>query len=239
MKLPTAAREIDGGQTIGYVAAHLPGATGVFRRLKLDFCCAGDMRLDEAIGRKGLDVDAILEELRRLSPGEAGIAAPDDPALLIDHILDRYHRVHKQELPELLQMAHRVELVHKGHPQVPGGLAGLLEGMLAELTQHMAKEEQILFPLLKQGGHPMVRHPITMMRHEHVEHGNALQRLQELTNDMQPPADACNTWRALYIGLEKFKDDLMNHIHLENNVLFPAFERGSCGGGGGGGCGCG
>ena len=88
----------------------------------------------------------------------------------------------------------------------------------------MAKEEQILFPLLKQGGHPMVVHPIGMMRHEHVSHGEQIERLAALTTQHQPPVDACNTWRALYAGTARLTEDLIEHIHTENNLLFPVFE---------------
>jgi len=133
--------------------------------------------------------------------------------------------------------------VHAGQPDVPAGLAAHLEQMETELLDHMEKEESVLFPMLKRGDHPMVRHPIAMMRHEHVEHGAALERLDQLTHEQQSPAGACTTWRALYAGLAQLKDDLIAHIHLENNVLFPHFEdvgeattTGSCAGSGG--CGC-
>ena len=151
---------------------------------------------------------------------------PEAPSAtaLIDHILSRYHEVHRQQLPELIRMARRVEAVHRDHPQVPRGLADHLETMQQELLDHMAKEEQILFPLLKQGGHPMVVHPIGMMRHEHVSHGAQIERLAELTTQHQAPAGACNTWQALYAGTARLTEDLIEHIHTENNLLFPAFE---------------
>ncbi len=113
--------------------------------------------------------------------------------------------------------------MHRDRPDVPAGLAELLEQMHGEMLDHMAKEEQILFPLLAAGGPPVVRHPIAVMRHEHNAHGQRLERLAALTHDHEPPADACNTWRALYAGTRQFSDDLMQHIHLENNVLFPRF----------------
>ena len=146
------------------------------------------------------------------------------PSALIDHILARYHEVHRQQLPELIRMARRVEAVHRDHPQVPVGLADHLEAMHEELLSHMLKEEQVLFPMLKNGGNPFVGQPIGMMRAEHVDHGEALDKLNALTNDATPPQGACNTWRALYAGIAQLGDDLINHIHLENNVLFPRFE---------------
>ena len=201
----------------------IPGATAVFRRLKLDFCCGGQQSLDSACASKGLDTNAVLSEIQALQQREAAPEAPA-PSELIDHILRRYHEVHRQQLPELIRMARRVEAVHRDHPNVPQGLAGHLETMEQELLAHMAKEEQILFPLLKQGGHPMVVHPIGMMRHEHVSHGAQIERLAELTHQHQPPAGACNTWQALYAGTARLTEDLIAHIHLENNLLFPVFE---------------
>jgi len=114
--------------------------------------------------------------------------------------------------------------VHADHRAVPAGLSGLLEHMHAALVSHMQKEEQILFPLMLAGGNPMIVHPIGMMRHEHDEHGEKLRALAALTGDMTPPEGACNSWRALYAGLAKLVEDLTEHIHIENNVLFARFE---------------
>ncbi|MCU0956050.1 MAG: iron-sulfur cluster repair protein YtfE, partial [Hydrogenophaga sp.] len=210
-------------QAIGQIAVELPGATAVFRRLKLDFCCGGQVSLADACARKDLSVDAVVAELATLDRP----VSPDVPAssaAMIDHILERYHAVHREQLPELIRMARRVEAVHRDHPDVPAGLADHLEDMQDELLDHMAKEEQILFPMLRAGGSPMVQHPIMAMRHEHTSHGEQLDRLMALSHDATPPAGACNTWRALYSGIAQLQNDLISHIHLENNLLFPRFE---------------
>jgi regulator of cell morphogenesis and NO signaling len=131
-----------------------------------------------------------------------------------------------------------VEAVHRGNPNTPHGLAGTLEAMHGELLSHMHKEEAVLFPMLRTGGNAFVVQPIGMMRSEHTDHGEALAEVARLTNDITPPPEACNTWRALYAGLAQLGDDLINHIHLENNVLFPQFEAASQSCGGSGGCGC-
>lgn len=219
-----AADTTRASQALGQIAVALPGATAVFRRLKLDFCCGGQVALGEACAAKGLNTEQVLEELAALEHDDAVPGSPD-PVALVDHILQRYHEVHRVQLPELIRMARRVEAVHRDHPQVPHGLAEFLEAMEAELLDHMAKEEAVLFPLFKAGGHPFVGQPINMMRHEHVNHGEQLERLAALTTGHQPPADACNTWRALYAGTHQLTEDLISHIHLENNVLFPQFER--------------
>ena len=177
----------------------------------------------QACASKGLPLDAVLAELAKLErPSE--LPATESPEALVDHILARYHAVHREQLPELIRMARRVEAVHRENPAVPVGLAEHLETMEAELLDHMDKEEQILFPLFKSGGGAQARGPIHVMRDEHTGHGAQLERLMALTDDANPPRGACNTWRALYAGVAQLSDDLINHIHLENNVLFPQFE---------------
>ncbi|VCU70669.1 Iron-sulfur cluster repair protein YtfE [Pigmentiphaga humi] len=141
---------------------------------------------------------------------------------LIDHILRRYHERHRQQLPELIALAAKVEQVHGERPDCPAGLADRLRAMQQELESHMRKEEQILFPMISRGHGAMAAAPIAVMRLEHDQHREALRELAALTGDAIPPAGACATWQALYRGLRLFRDDLMAHIHLENNVLFEA-----------------
>ena len=223
MNVPNTSPAPSAEQTLGHIAVQLPGATAVFRRLKLDFCCGGQTRLADAVAEKNLDLDAVLAELSALQrPTE--LPGNTEPGALIEHIIARYHDVHRAQLPELIRMAHRVEAVHRGNPEVPVGLGDFLERIQQELTTHMHKEEAILFPMLKSGGNPFIGQPIGMMRAEHVNHGAALDQLNALTHDATPPAGACNTWRALYAGIAQLNDDLVHHIHLENNVLFAQFD---------------
>lgn len=214
---------IQSQQSIGAIAVQVPGATAIFRKLKLDFCCGGQEPLAKACADKGIDIEQVLHAIHALEH-KAELPKTPMPAELIDHILQRYHETHRQQLPELIRMARRVEAVHRDNPQVPNGLADHLETMAQELLDHMAKEEQILFPMLKQGGNSMVVHPIGMMRHEHVSHGAQLEKLVNLTSNHQPPEGACNTWQALYAGTARLTEDLIEHIHTENNLLFPQFE---------------
>ncbi len=238
MSISNPALAISPEWAIGQIAVDIPGATAVFRRLKIDFCCGGQVSLRQATADKGLDLQAVMEELAALKlPNDA--PSFDSPSSMIEHIISRYHDVHRAQLPELIRMAHRVEAVHKGKPQVPAGLGQALEAMHNELLSHMQKEELVLFPSLKAGGNPYIAQPIAMMRHEHTDHGAALEHIVALTHDMTPPADACNTWRALYAGLNQLRDDLISHIHLENNILFPLFENAAPQGGcASSGCGC-
>ena len=216
-----SARDALADLPLGQIALQLPGATAIFRRHKLDFCCGGTASLRDAARERGMDTGGILEELHRLATG--AVDAPTEPDALIEHILTRFHDTHRRELPELIVLAQRVEARHEAHPDVPRGLAEMLQEIAAELESHMQKEERILFPLMRAGGAPMIVHPIGVMQHEHIEHGERLRRLEELTHDHVPPADACTSWRALYAGTRKLVDDVMQHIHLENNVLFPQF----------------
>lgn len=212
-------------QSLGQLARTIPGATAVFHKYQLDFCCGGKQSLRSAATKHSLDMNTLSAELEALgesSSDEDWMQATNQA--LIEHILSRYHDVHRQQLPELIRLSQRVELVHGGHSECPSGLAHQLEQLQAELEQHMQKEEQILFPMISRGITGMAVQPIAMMRHEHDEHGEALAVIEQITNGITLPKGACNTWRALYLGLENFKADLMEHIHLENNILFDRID---------------
>jgi regulator of cell morphogenesis and NO signaling len=210
-------------RTLADIAAKLPGATGVFRRRKLDFCCGGQVPLAQAAAARGLSVAELEAELDSVAALGLPAERPDSTPALIELIETRYHATLRRELPELIRLARRVEAVHKDNPAVPRGIAVLLERMSGELEVHMKKEELILFPAMCRGGHPMIAQPIAAMLQDHDNHGVHLRELESLTNDFVAPAEACPTWRALYVGVKKLADDLMEHIHTENNVLFPRF----------------
>jgi regulator of cell morphogenesis and NO signaling len=206
------------------IAVAIPGATAVFRRHKLDYCCGGRVALGTAAGAKGIDLAGLIDELDVVAQASAArVEAPQSTPELIDLIVIRYHQVHRRELPELVKLARRVEAVHRDHPRVPAGLADLLERIQTELGEHMQKEEQVLFPLMLRGGHPMIGGPISVMLAEHDDTGAQLRAMEKLTDDFTPPEGACTSWRALYAGARKLADDLITHIHTENNVLFPRF----------------
>jgi len=137
---------------------------------------------------------------------------------LIQHILANFHEKHRQQVPELIQLARKVEEVHNDHEAVPSGLANLLSEMLNELESHMMKEEQILFPMLAGGIYPSG--PIAVMEEEHGEHERMLAQLNTLTNNGKAPRGACGSWIMLYEGTQELINDLQQHIALENQVLF-------------------
>lgn len=211
--------------TIGEIAARIPGATAVFRQYDLDFCCAGNRSLDEALMEKKIDRDSLVQALEILAEegGEDAYTPPrdiDDYNALVNFIIERYHETHRRQFPELITLAERVEKVHGAHPLCPAGLTQHLQGMYDELATHMEKEEIVLFPMLCRGEYEMAAQQIAVMMSEHEDHGSALKFISGVTHNYNLPEGACNTWKALYQGLKALEEDLINHIHLENNVLF-------------------
>lgn len=206
---------------VAEIAANLPGATQVFRAHKIDFCCGGQVPLAQAAAQGGASLQQIERDLAQLD-GTAG-EVPQQTAALVQYILTRYHETHRRELPELIRLAAKVEARHAEHPAVPRGLQAALQEAAQALEEHMQKEEQVLFPLMNAGGHPMINAPIGVMRGEHDEHGERLAHLEALTHGCVTPPEACASWQALYAGVRKLIDDVHEHVHLENNVLFPRF----------------
>lgn len=210
--------------TVGEIAAAVPGATAVFREFDMDFCCHGNVELAAAARQRGVELSDVTDALQALKTSDVQAPASRDTDELIDHILMRYHETHRRELTDLVELAAKVEKVHAAHPDAPHGLTGLLHRMRGELEVHMKKEELILFPAMRRGVGGLDA-PIFQMRHDHDEHGEHIQQLEALTGGFVLPTDACGSWQALYNGLSKLTDDLKEHIHLENNVLFPRFQQ--------------
>ena len=210
---------------VGQLAAQHPLATRVFARHGIDFCCGGGESLGTVCTGKGLEAEVILAEIaKELEVADSNSDRWDTAPLgsLIDHIMVTYHQPLYEELPRLESMARKVLGVHRDKdPERLSELFSLFLEVEAELKQHMMKEEQVLFPLIQQGQGARTGEPISVMEKEHEAVGGALKRMRELTDDYTVPAEACNTWRALWHGLEALEKDLHQHIHLENNILFP------------------
>jgi regulator of cell morphogenesis and NO signaling len=227
---------VSGQTTISELAREIPASTRVFQQYGIDFCCGGEKTLAEASQAKGIALEGLLEELEKAEqlpdsePYRDWNAAT--AASLIDHILDKHHAYLRSELPRLAAMMTKVIDVHGDrHPDLLRPLGPVYSGLKKELEEHMWKEENILFPLIRQmdqarslGEVPPrmpVGGPIQVMEMEHESAGNALRQLRQISSDYQPPEDACNTYRALLDGLKTLEADLHEHIHLENNILFP------------------
>jgi len=208
--------------TLAELAVKRPAASRVFHRHGLDFCCHGNRALEEACGERGLLPASLMEEIaneERLC-GELPVWETRPLSQIVSHIVNHYHARLREELPLLIEMAERVEKVHGGKPSCPRGLADHLNSMHAAVLEHLAKEEVILFPTIVAGRGARASMPIHMMEVEHQDHGESLKKTRELTADLTIPAEACATWSALYLRLQQFEAELMEHIHLENNVLF-------------------
>ncbi len=209
--------------TLAELATVHPTASSVFHRYHLDFCCGGRRALVDVCRERELDPDTILREI-----AQAEAAAPEQQSWaerplpdIITFIVGYYHARLRTELPELVALAAKVEDVHADKPTCPVGLRAHLQGVHAAVLDHLAKEEQVLFPLIASGRQRFAGAPIKAMEHEHLEHASSLAATRAKTANLTPPLDACSTWRALYLRLGAFESELMDHIHLENNVLFP------------------
>ena len=208
-------------ESLGALASRYPAASRVFRSVGLDYCCGGRQTLAEACRERDLDLNTVLQALRSEPPRPEGEWERKPLPTLVHHILERYHESLRRELPELRQMAETVEAKHADKENCPRGLAAHLAGIHEAVEDHLAKEEQILFPMILAGRGAMAGGPVQVMEAEHVEHGANLARTRALAHDLIPPLDACATWQALYLRLGILEADLMDHIHLENHILFP------------------
>ena len=224
--------------TVGELVKDRPARSRVFERFQIDFCCGGKIPLAEACEKKGLDPDEVLDRIRR---ADAETDAQADDAALVDadamglaelanHIEQTHHAYLREELPRLDFMTNKVAAVHGEHEPRLRELRSAFEGFRDELLQHMMKEEQVLFPMIRQieqADGPVRFHcgslanPIRMMEHEHDNAGSALARFRELTDGFTPPEWACNTFRAMYDALATLEPNMHQHVHKENNVLFP------------------
>jgi len=227
---------ISENRSLGELALEVPGAAGVFERLGLDFCCGGKQSLHAACASKGLDEREVLDALEfgRTLPKPADQHWQTEPlAALIQHIVRVHHAYVRRELPSLERWLDKVVAAHGQRHAELLDLRHSFAAMAAELSQHMAKEELILFPAIQRlaaprpgerpaaQGFETLAQPVARMLAEHEHSGRDLAEMRRVSGDFTPPPDACATFRALYRGLESFDRDLRQHVHLENNVLFP------------------
>lgn len=208
--------------SIGQIAATVPYAAQLFYRYKLDFCCHGTDSLDEACRKKEVNEDELLEELQSLmkqkDKTEWRTMNEQD---LIQHILDAYHADLHQVIPEIQRLAQKVETVHADHRECPIGLSEELRVFWNELKAHLEKEENSVFPTIEAGKSPSGgKTEVQEVMREHVEQGEHLQKIRRICRGFILPEKACKSWRSLYLSLEHLERELMEHIHVENNVLF-------------------
>ena len=225
-------------QPIREIVAQHPSSAKVFHRFDIDLCLQADLSLEGACQELQLSVDQVLEKLADADTAEQGGVALELAGLsllrLVQHIVRVHHHRVRQELPRLAEMASQVAAKRGDRvPELPR-VAELIEQLRSEMCAHIQKEEQVLFPFISQmdqesivaypPSHACFRsvaHPIFMMEQEHECAGHIVAELIRLTNHFEPPSWACATHIALFAGLRAFEADLRQHVHLENDVLFP------------------
>ena len=208
----------------------------VFKKYGIDFCCGGNISIEKACTKKNVNQEVLEKELAEVDTVKDLIEDYDKWELdfLMIYIENVHHNYVKESLPIISQYANKVAKVHGHHYAHIVKVNQLFHEVANELLAHMEKEEQVLFPFIKQmveakkvGNKDVsapfgtVNNPIRMMEHEHESAGDIFKEISKLTNNYAPHAEACNTFKALYAKLEEFEKDLHQHIHLENNILHP------------------
>lgn len=225
--------------TVGEIVTRCPTLSRVFEAERIDYCCGGRKTIAEVCREKGRDAEALLATLRQSAAAMASDVRVDPAAMslaeLADHIEQTHHGYLKRELPRLDAMTTKVASVHGDKDARLAQIRDTFLGLAAEMNSHMMKEEQVLFPMIRcltaSANAPIfhcgsLANSINQMEHEHEDAGAALARIRQLTNGYTLPDWACNTYRAMLDGLAQLERDMHEHVHKENNVLFPrALER--------------
>jgi regulator of cell morphogenesis and NO signaling len=226
-------------KTVRELAVENPGATRVFERFGIDYCCGGNQTLEKACRERNVSIDEVRDSLEAAQvPAQAGRDRRDwqnaPLSDLISHIKATHHKYTREEIGRLGPLFAKVCSVHgANHPELLQ-LRDTFSGLSLELISHLMKEEMVLFPYIVRMEEAVVenspvlpapfgtvRNPVAMMEHEHDSAGNALRTLREGSHNYAAPADACVSYQTLYRALAEFEADLHQHIHLENNILFP------------------
>ncbi len=221
-------------RTVGELVAERPNLSRVFQAFDIGFCCQGNLTLAQACEKKGLPVEELLRAIEK-ELASRDVSEGEDPRewgvpQMIQHIVEFHHGYLRRELPRIHEMAERVARVHGPHtPSLIDLLQEFIE-VATELGYHMKKEEMILFPAIEsldsgRSGLMHIDSPIECMMEEHEKTTQGIQRLRELTHDYTPPAEACNTYRALFAGLADLEVNTRRHIYLENEILFPSARK--------------
>ena len=222
---------------IGEVVAENYRTAGVFKRNGIDFCCNGNRSIATACDTLQIETGPVIDQLHQVvkETDNSGMNLTGwPPDLLADYIEKKHHRFVVAAIQEITPFLNKIVQVHgKRHPELAQVQQLFIESAV-DLTNHMKKEETIIFPYIRaktseiaEGKKQALPHfgsiqkPIAMMHHEHETEGERFRTIARLTNNYTPPQDACNTYRVTLALLQAFEADLHLHIHLENNILFP------------------
>jgi len=227
---------ISADRAVGQLVAEQPARSQVFEQFGIDYCCGGKKTLLQACDIRGLDVANValaLEALDRIAPMPETDWTSSTLAALTEHIVSNHHGYLRIALPRLTMLIDKVVNAHGAKDDRLAELQGVFRSFRQEMELHMAKEEDILFPMLQRmelGGNDTlpakllcrsIINPIRVMLAEHDDAGAALTSMRDLTEGFSVPEGACNTYRAMLAALAELECDLHQHVHLENNVLFP------------------
>jgi regulator of cell morphogenesis and NO signaling len=226
-------------KTVRELAVENPAATRIFEKLGIDYCCGGNQSLNEACRAANLQLDQVLDSLEmaeQTTRSEQNLHDWQSEPLadLITHINTTHHKYTREGIARLGPLLEKVCSVHgKNHPELLH-IRATFAGLAQELTMHMMKEEMVLFPYIARmeesviQNEPIlpppfgtVQNPVSMMEHEHDSAGAALCAMNQASSGYSAPLDACVSYQTLYRALREFEADLHQHIHLENNILFP------------------
>jgi len=217
--------------SIGEIVADDFRAAEIFRKEGIDFCCGGKKSLEQACEEKKIDSTSIIDQLIDLKNNpsdEARNFREWDLAFLADYIVNTHHKYVLKTLPELTYYTHKIADVHgSNHPEL-NEVAALFDAINEELLQHLKKEEELLFPSVKEvlrnnspEAKSIIHSEISRMSGEHESAGGAMDRINSITSGYRVPADGCNSYQVTFKLLHQFEDDLHVHVHLENNILYP------------------
>ena len=226
------------GKTVREIALEMPVTTRVFEEFKIDYCCHGNTPFDEACRNVGANPDVVLTKIDSVLDVSSGADRSNYSKMalseLITYILEKHHVYTKSEMEQLTPLMAKVASRHGDHFSYLLELKELFEELCYDLDPHMGKEEMVLFPYIEKleynhtnhlnselSPFGTVQHPVSMMTVEHEAVGEILEKMRKITNDYALPPEACPSFTALYHRLGEFERDIHQHIHLENNVLFP------------------
>lgn len=223
-------------KTIAEIVSEDINTASVFKKYQLDFCCGGGKTVAKACENSQINVEDVLSDLENLNfkNSNPNLNFKDWKLdFLIDYIVNVHHTYVSENVTIINEFAQKVATVHGDHNPENIEIAELFNTLSSELLSHMQKEEKILFPAIKEmivnkqnNFHfGSIDNPVKMMEHEHDNAGNIIKKIQSLSNNFTTPDHACNTYKALYHKLEEFTNDLFQHIHLENNILFPKVRQ--------------
>lgn len=226
-------------KTVREVAVENPAATRVFEKLGIDYCCGGNELLDQACGRAGISIEQVLDALEMEEETSRAAKQTHDwqnepLSDLVAHIKNTHHKYTREETARLTALLKKVCSAHGNNHRELFEIQSTFAALAQELTMHLMKEEMVLFPYIERMEEAVIQrepvlpapfgtveNPVAMMEHEHDSAGNALRAMRKASKGFAIPPDACVSYRTLYGALQAFEADLHQHIHLENNILFP------------------